>query len=165
MSKVEVDHNLLFGLLALQTGLINQGALFTAFNAWTRDKSRSMADLLVDQGHLDSARRALLDGLIAVHLKTHGDDAENSLAAIEAGVSTRERLAQINDAELAASVAMIGSNHYPSDTPAGHPRPAFAGSSSDGARSERLEQLLAAQLASWSKGAPPSKISWSVNPT
>ena len=29
--------NLLFGLLALQTGMINQGALFTAFNSWTQE--------------------------------------------------------------------------------------------------------------------------------
>ena len=33
------DRHLLFGLLALQNGLINQGQLVAAFQAWTRDKS------------------------------------------------------------------------------------------------------------------------------
>jgi hypothetical protein len=47
------SRDLLFGLLALQTGLIDQGALFAAFAAWTRDKARSLADHLVEQGHLD----------------------------------------------------------------------------------------------------------------
>ncbi len=85
MSRVEVDRSLLFGLLAIQTGLVRQGALFAAFNAWTRDKARSIAEILLEQGELDTARRALLDDLVAVHLKFHGDSLEQSLAAIEAG--------------------------------------------------------------------------------
>ena len=47
------SRDLLFGLLALQTGMIDQGALFAAFAAWTRDKARSLADQLVDLGHLE----------------------------------------------------------------------------------------------------------------
>jgi hypothetical protein len=38
------DRHLLFGLLALQNGLIDQGALVATFQAWTRDKARSLAD-------------------------------------------------------------------------------------------------------------------------
>jgi hypothetical protein len=34
---------LLFGLLALQNGLINQVQLVAAFQAWTLDKARSLA--------------------------------------------------------------------------------------------------------------------------
>ena len=37
---------LLFGLLALQNGLIDQSQLVAAFHAWTRDKGRPMADFL-----------------------------------------------------------------------------------------------------------------------
>ena len=49
MSKTsDPSRDLLFGLLALQNGLIDQGALFAAFAAWTRDKGRSLADHLVD---------------------------------------------------------------------------------------------------------------------
>ncbi len=44
------DRHLLFGLLALQTGIIDQGQLMVAFQAWTRDKSRSLADPLVARG-------------------------------------------------------------------------------------------------------------------
>ncbi len=42
------SRDLLFGLLALQNGLIDQEALFAAFAAWTRDRARSLADHLVD---------------------------------------------------------------------------------------------------------------------
>jgi hypothetical protein len=47
MTKANVDRNLLFGLLALQTGMIDQAALVAAFHAWTRDKARPMADHLI----------------------------------------------------------------------------------------------------------------------
>ncbi len=52
------EHNLLFGLLALQTGLIDQTALVAAFHAWTRDKARSLADHLIALGHIDRRPRA-----------------------------------------------------------------------------------------------------------
>ena len=51
------DRHLLFGLLALQNGLIDQAALVAAFQAWTRDKSRPLADHLVGLGHLDAEQR------------------------------------------------------------------------------------------------------------
>ena len=36
------DHNLLFGLLALQNNFIDRDALLAAFNAWVADKSRAL---------------------------------------------------------------------------------------------------------------------------
>ena len=52
------DRHLLFGLLALQTGIINQGQLVAAFQAWTLDKARSLADHLEARGDLTAAKRA-----------------------------------------------------------------------------------------------------------
>ena len=49
------DRHLLFGLLALQTGIINQGQLVAAFQAWTLDKGRSLADHLQARGDLTDA--------------------------------------------------------------------------------------------------------------
>ena len=93
----DADRHLLFGLLALQNGIINQGQLVAAFQAWTLDKSRGLADHLEARGDLNPARRALLEGLVAVHLQAHGGDVEKSLAAVSAGNSTRESLARIGD--------------------------------------------------------------------
>ena len=69
------DRHLLFGLLALQIGLIDQGALVAAFQAWTRDKARSLADHLIGRGDLDADDRSAVDALVARHIKKHGDDA------------------------------------------------------------------------------------------
>jgi hypothetical protein len=41
-------------LLALQNGLIDQVQLVAAFQAWTRDKARSLADQLVARCGLDA---------------------------------------------------------------------------------------------------------------
>ena len=54
------DRHLLFGLLALQNGIINQGQLVAAFQAWTLDKSRSLADHLEARGDLTLAKRCFL---------------------------------------------------------------------------------------------------------
>src|SRR5262249_56451984 len=97
MRPTDPARDLLFGLLALQNGLIDQGALFAAFAAWTRDKARPLADHLVTLGHLDAPRRAAVEAMAALHLAAHGGDAERSLAAIPAGRSTRDRLARPPD--------------------------------------------------------------------
>jgi eukaryotic-like serine/threonine-protein kinase len=105
------DRQLLFGLLALQNGLINQPQLLAAFQAWTLDKSRSLADHLEARGDLTGARRALLEGLAAIHLETHGGDPAKSLAAVLAGKSTRESLERIGDEDIGATLGRVGSRH------------------------------------------------------
>jgi eukaryotic-like serine/threonine-protein kinase len=102
------DRNLLFGLLALQNGLIDQVQLVAAFHAWTLDKSKSLADQLVARGDLDGDARAGLDAIVAVHFKKHGD-LEKSLAAVPAGKSTRDRLAKLCDTDFDATQSQVAS--------------------------------------------------------
>ena len=83
----------------------------------------------------------------------HGDDAQQSLAAIEAGQSTRHRLAQLNDSELAPSVALIGAKHRPDDSAAGHPPEGAAPTpSTAGPWSPHRAELLAQQRDCWAQG-------------
>jgi serine/threonine-protein kinase len=105
------DHHLLFGLLALQNGIINQGQLLAAFQAWTLDKSKSLAEHLEVRGDLTRAKRAVLEALAEVHLDAHGGDVEKSLAAVPAGPSMREGLARIGDAQINATLGHAGSVH------------------------------------------------------
>ena len=94
-------------MLALQNGLIDQGALVAAFQAWTRDKTRSLADHLESRGELTAAKRALLDALAEVHLEAHGGDVEHSLAAVPANHSTRSSLAALGEPEIEATLARV----------------------------------------------------------
>ena len=137
----DADRHLLFGLLALQNGIINQGQLVAAFQAWTLDKSRSLADHLEARGDLTAAKRALLEALAEVHLEAHGGDVEKSLAAVPAGKSTRESLARIGDPEIEATLGHVGSAHGSTEdgdadrtasTPSARPPATASGSASSG---------------------------------
>jgi len=65
------DRHLLFGLLALQTGIMNQGQLVAAFQEWTLDKMRNLTDILVARGDLNAVQRGLLEGLADQHLQKY----------------------------------------------------------------------------------------------
>jgi serine/threonine protein kinase len=101
------DRHLLFGLLALQNGLIDQGQLVAAFQAWTLDKSRSLADHLETRGHLKGTKRAVIEALAAVHVETHGGDVEQSLAAVSVNRSTCASLSELGEPEIEAILALI----------------------------------------------------------
>jgi eukaryotic-like serine/threonine-protein kinase len=103
--RVATGRNLLFGMLALQNNFIGRDDLLTAFAAWIADKAQSLAELLVARGALDDARRALLEALVAEHLKQHGGDPEASLAAVSSLGSVRDDLERLDDADLQASLA------------------------------------------------------------
>jgi serine/threonine-protein kinase len=117
----DADRHLLFGLLALQNGLIDQGQLVAAFQAWTRDRARPLAEHLAARGDLDGEQRAGVEAMVALHLRKHGGSAERSLAAVPAGRSTRESLERIGDPVIDATLSGVGS----------------ASGSSDGADSDR----------------------------
>lgn len=50
MAAVETDQDLLFGILALQSSLIEQPDLIAAFQCWSKERSRSLARILVERG-------------------------------------------------------------------------------------------------------------------
>ena len=103
------DDHLLFGLLALQTGLIRQEQLVAAFHAWTGDKSRPLADHLIALGHLNAAQRSAVEALAALHVESHGGDAARSLAAVPTGKSTRVRLAELGDPDIELTLDQVES--------------------------------------------------------
>lgn len=111
---LSVDRNLLFGLLALQNALIDQDQLLAAFQAWTRDKDRALAEHLTALGHLDGAARAAIEAMAALHSRKYGE-AEQSLAAFLNGRSTRESLAGLGDTDIDNTLARIPSGSVPSD--------------------------------------------------
>jgi eukaryotic-like serine/threonine-protein kinase len=101
--------DLLFGLLALQNGMVTTNQLVTAFAVWTVGGGKPMADLLVEQGALTQSRRGLLDALAAEHLSAHGGDPEKSLAALDLGRTVRDSLAGIDYPDIESTLAHVGS--------------------------------------------------------
>ena len=103
------ERNLLFGLLALQNGLIDQDQLVAAFRVWSRDKSRQIAEYLVDRGDLDTDQRSVVQAMVGLHEKKHGGSTEKSLAAVSAVRLPRQSLAALGDAELDGTLAHLAS--------------------------------------------------------
>jgi eukaryotic-like serine/threonine-protein kinase len=128
------DRHLLFGLIALQNGLIDQGALVAAFQAWTRNKAIALADHLFARGDLDAEQRAAVEAMVALHLKKHGD-VEKSLAAVPAGKSTFESLAKLGDSDIDRTLSHVESGHGSTDADVDRTASYTVGSStSDGQR-------------------------------
>jgi serine/threonine protein kinase/formylglycine-generating enzyme required for sulfatase activity len=98
MAAGDANRDLVFGLLALQVGLIDEGQLFAAFQSWTRDESRSLAEYLARRGDLDDRQCSLLDELV-----------ERSLANRRADASTCDGLTTLGDPELDDSLAHVRS--------------------------------------------------------
>ena len=68
-----------------------------------------MAQILADQGALETACLTLVEGLVIEHLRRHGNDPDRSLAAIPAGRSTRESLAAIGDPDIEHTLTQLAS--------------------------------------------------------
>jgi eukaryotic-like serine/threonine-protein kinase len=120
------DHNLLFGILALQMDFIRRDALIAAMNAWVLQKTKPLGQILCEQGDLSAERRSLLEALVQEHVKQHGNDTRCSLVAAHCTRSVQQDLQRIADADVQASVsncshgsegeATLPDRHFPSET-------------------------------------------------
>jgi hypothetical protein len=72
MPKTNQHRNFLFGLLALQVGLVGRDALIAAMNAWVQDKSKAIEQILLEQKALTADTHALVAALVEKHLSLHG---------------------------------------------------------------------------------------------
>ncbi|MFO0960032.1 MAG: serine/threonine-protein kinase, partial [Isosphaeraceae bacterium] len=99
---IDPERALLFGLLALQIGLIGQGQLVAAFQAWTRDRSISLAGHLNRRGDLTDSECALLESLVDQHIQRFGGDPGKSLAAIPIDDPARQSLISLAGPEFAS---------------------------------------------------------------
>jgi serine/threonine-protein kinase len=127
MSAATADRNLLFGILAVQLDFVSKDALFAGMNAWLLNKGKSLGDILRDQGQLSLERLQLLTALVAEHLRQHGDDPQQSFAALSSvPISLRQHLAALPDEAVQRSIAQIRSENPPTPEPDADPNRTIA---------------------------------------
>ncbi len=80
MTAVDSQRSLLFGILALQNGLIEQPDLIAAFECWQSEPTRSMSQILAERGTLSEQDRTMLEGLVLRHALKEGGSGEHSAA-------------------------------------------------------------------------------------
>ena len=100
------DGNLLFGVLAWQSGVVTESQLLATMRAWTFAKSKSIGEILVEQSILTESQCAKLDQMVASYLGLHRNNASQALASLSSvpGVANSLRH-QISDDEVQASLA------------------------------------------------------------
>jgi serine/threonine protein kinase len=103
---MSADRNFLFGVLALQTNLIDRDQLIRALHAWVPHKERPLGEILLEQQALTGERHALLQALVQKHLQLHGDDPAKSLAPFGQTLLSLE-LEQIADPDLQATLLSL----------------------------------------------------------
>ena len=67
-----------------------------------------LAQILQDRGDLSESRRGLLEALVEEHIRQHGGDPRQSLAALSSSGGVREPLAELGDPDLQASLVHLG---------------------------------------------------------
>jgi serine/threonine protein kinase/tetratricopeptide (TPR) repeat protein len=104
-NRDEVSRALLFGLLALQNGLVDRQSLLDALASWLADRGGQLGDRLVGRGAVSSTMRDVLAVMVDAHISHHGGSPERSLAALSSLGSIREDLARLADPGLDASLS------------------------------------------------------------
>jgi serine/threonine protein kinase len=110
MAPVDPERDRLFGLLALQVGLIDQGQLVAALKDRTRDKMRPLADHLIERSDIDAGQRGVIEAVVGLHLKKHGGSIERSLAAIPTVQWPQEELTLKDDRDFELTVDRVGTD-------------------------------------------------------
>jgi serine/threonine-protein kinase len=118
----DTDHNLLFGVLALQAGLLDNDQFAAACAAWATGKDTPLADLLAQRGWLTPEECGEVERMLARHLGRHGGDARASLATLTRG-NVERALASIADPDVAGSLATLPPADGPALPPTVHYRP------------------------------------------
>jgi tRNA A-37 threonylcarbamoyl transferase component Bud32 len=108
---MSADHNLLFGILALQNNFVSRDGLVEAMNAWVLARHRPLGELLRERGALGEVEHALLGAIVEHQLAKHRGDPARSLAALDPSSSVRSALAAVPDPEVQASLAGLATLH------------------------------------------------------
>jgi serine/threonine-protein kinase len=103
-SSPSADRNLLFGVIALQLEFINNDALIEAMNAWAKDNSKPIGDILLARQKLSAAQLRGLNRLVELHLAGHGNDTRRSIASVSTPESLTSLLDGITDPALQNSL-------------------------------------------------------------
>lgn len=101
------DRNLLFGILAVQMDFVSQAQLIETMQAWLLQKTKPLAQLLVDRKFLTEERRQLLASLVREHVRQHDNDPQQSLAAIGPDKGLRDELNSLRDPYVSRVISRL----------------------------------------------------------
>ncbi len=97
--SLATEQHLLFAVLAYECELLDLSQLTATCRAWAADKSKPLADLLVQRGWITAADREFLDKQVARKLAKHQHDARVALTVITRG-DVCDALKELDDSDI-----------------------------------------------------------------
>ncbi len=98
------EKHLLFAVLAFESELIDLSQLTAACRAWAKDKSKPLADLLVQRGWITAADREFVEKQVERKLAKHQHDARVTLNSVVRG-DVCDAIKEIEDADIQQSLS------------------------------------------------------------
>ena len=102
---MSVEQNLLFAVLAFEDELIDLQQLTSACRAWAGDKSKPLADLLVERGWINADDRGFLEKKADSKLAKHQNDPRVTLNSVTRGDICDVLRKEIDDSEVRQSLS------------------------------------------------------------
>ncbi len=108
----DVNHNLLFGLMAWQLDFIDREELTCGIKRWLETKQKLLASILVDRQSLSASQREVLEALIDEHVRQHAGDVTQSLAVVSSIGPVLSELKALGDSDLNESLTFIAADPF-----------------------------------------------------
>jgi eukaryotic-like serine/threonine-protein kinase len=106
-SNLQIDRDLFFAILALQMDFISRDALLAGLQAWARDRSQPLCDILVGHGALNGAEQSLLEAVVEGQLAAAPDELRKNVGALDILATVERDLDQLGDADIKAGIAQL----------------------------------------------------------
>jgi hypothetical protein len=103
MAAVDLDRNLLFGVIALQEDLIDQTQFIDVCGGWALRMQTPLADLLIERRWITAEDRLEIERKIERKIKKYGN-VRASLAAV-AGTDARDAIRAVDNDEIRKSLS------------------------------------------------------------
>jgi formylglycine-generating enzyme required for sulfatase activity len=104
MPPIDVDRNLLFGVIALQDDLIDQAQFSDVCAGWALRMETPLAELLIERGWITAEDRRGVERKIERKLKKHRGDVRATLGAV-AGADARDAIRAIDQPQIRQSLS------------------------------------------------------------
>lgn len=121
------EKHLLFAVLAFESDLIDLAQLTAACRAWVADKSKPIADLLVERGWITAEDRGFVEKQLERKLAKHQNDLRVTLNSVVRG-DVCDAIKEVDDSDIQQSLSSwpssgpvlietIGETHIESEQP------------------------------------------------
>lgn len=103
------DQNLVFGLLAFQSGFISRDQLLDSLLVWSQKKDKDVGQILLEQESFDQQTYELLAALVAKHFEVNENqsgDGPRNFSSVDDELTNS--LQQIGDSDLSESLRLVG---------------------------------------------------------